>query len=92
MTVVLSARVADDLGEWATTYAKSSGKTRQAYIEELVAADRQRVERGESRPSVVPVVADPVATSALSEARAEYARNVAGRQARLNAAKERASR
>jgi 3-deoxy-D-arabino-heptulosonate 7-phosphate (DAHP) synthase class II len=46
MTKVLSLRVADDLAEWASAYAKERGVTRQALIEGALRSFREDCARG----------------------------------------------
>jgi len=93
----VSHRLDDGLLEWANAYAKTRGTTRSILLEEGL-----RALQGLAKGGVpgLPVVDTPAvrqqrqewSPAQIDEGRAEYARNIAARQRKLNEAKERASR
>lgn len=84
MTVVLSARVPDELGAWVKGYAAERGVTAQALLEQAVRAFRVECGRG------VPVIGRPVVKRPVVPVLGVVSAAALARQAELNAAKERA--
>jgi hypothetical protein len=94
MTVVLSARVDDDLGAWVKDYAKTRGVTVQTLMAEAVRNMRRDCESGVpdlpvvDTPKVRSVRAGASAASRAQRAAAEVQSDwLSSRQHRLNVAK-----